>query len=43
MHVRWAIAPGSWADLHQLLGNTPLALALLALAGLSFLAYALIN
>jgi hypothetical protein len=43
MHVRWAIAPGSWADLHQFVGNTPLALALLALAGLSFLAYALIN
>jgi hypothetical protein len=43
MHVRWAIAPGSWADLHQFLGHTPLALALLAAAGLSFLVYALIN
>ena len=43
MHVRWALAPGSWADLHQFLGNTPLALALLAAAGLGFLVYALIN
>jgi hypothetical protein len=43
MHVRWALAPGGWAELHQFLGHTPLALALLALAGLSFLVYALIN
>jgi len=43
MHVRWAIAPGMWADLHQFLGHTQLALALLALAGLSFLVYAMIN
>ena len=43
MHVRWALAPGGWAELHQFLGHTPLALALLAVAGLSFLAYALIN
>ena len=43
MHVRWAIAPGIWADLHQFLGHAPLGLALLALAGLCFLVYALIN
>ena len=43
MHVRWALAPGHWADLHQFLGHTPLAPALLGLAALSFLVYALIN
>ena len=38
-----AAKPGTWHDLHQFLGQTPLALALLAVAGLSFLLYALLN
>jgi hypothetical protein len=43
LHVRWAISPGSWADLHQFFVNTPLSLALLALAALCFVLYALVN
>jgi hypothetical protein len=43
LHVRWAVSPGSWADLHQFLGNIPLAIALLAVAAASFVAYALVN
>jgi len=43
LHVRWAVSPGRWSDLHQFLGNTPLAAALLAVAALSFLAYTLRN
>jgi len=43
LHVRWAVSPGSWSDLHQFLGNTPLAGALLVAAALSFVAYALCN
>ena len=43
LHVRWAVSPGSWADLHQMLSHTPLALALLGVAGVSFLIYAVLN
>jgi hypothetical protein len=43
LHVRWAVSPGTWSDLHQFLGNTPLALALLAVAALCFVVYALLN
>jgi hypothetical protein len=43
LHVRWAVSPGGWADLHQFLGNTPLAAALLAVAVLGLLVYALLN
>jgi hypothetical protein len=43
LHVRWAISPGTWSDLHQFLGNTPLAIALLAVAALCFIVYALLN
>lgn len=39
LHVRWALSP----ELHQLLGHTPLALALLGVAGLCFLLYAALN
>jgi hypothetical protein len=43
LHVRWALSPGSGAALHQILANTPLALALLGVAGVCFLLYALLN
>jgi hypothetical protein len=43
LHVRWAISPGAWSDLHQSLVNTPLAVALLAAAALCFVLYALVN
>ena len=43
LHVRWAVSPGSFVDLHQTLAHTPLALALLGVAGLCFLVYALLN
>jgi hypothetical protein len=43
LHVRWAISPGSGADLHQFLVNTPLSVALLAVAALCFVLYALLN
>jgi hypothetical protein len=43
LHVRWALSPTVWPELHQLLANTPLGLALLGVAGLSFLVYALLN
>ena len=43
MHLRWAVSPGSWAELHQVLAHTPLALALLGVAGVCFLVYAVLN
>jgi hypothetical protein len=44
LHVRWALSPGgAWPELHQLLGHTPLALALLGVAGVCFLVYAVLN
>lgn len=43
MHVRWALAPTIWPELHQLLAHTPLALALLGVAGVCFLVYAALN
>ena len=43
LHVRWAVSPGSFAELHQLLAHTPLALALMGVAGLCLLVYALLN
>lgn len=39
MHIRWSVSPGTWQDLHQFLANTPLAVALLALGALGFLAF----
>lgn len=43
MHVRWAVSPTIWPEFHQLLAHTPLGLALLGVAGLCFLVYALLN
>lgn len=43
LHVRWALSPGAWPELHQMLGQTPLALALLGVAGVCFLVYAVLN
>jgi hypothetical protein len=43
LHVRWALSPGAWPELHHMLGHTPLALALLGVAGVCFLLYALLN
>ena len=43
LHVRWAVSPTIWPELHQLLGQTPLALALLGVAGVCFLVYAALN
>ncbi len=44
LHVRWALSPGAaWPELHQMLGHTPLGLALLGVAGVCFLVYALLN
>ena len=43
LHVRWAISPGTWSDLHQFLASTPLAVALLTAAALCFVLYALVN
>jgi hypothetical protein len=43
LHMPWAVLPSSWQGLHQLLGNTPLAVALLGIALLSFVAYALLD
>jgi hypothetical protein len=43
LHVRWAVSPTIWPELHQMLGHTPLALALLGVAGLCFLVYAALN
>lgn len=43
LHVPWAVFSGSWYGLHQMLGNTPLALALLGVAVLSFLAFVLFD
>jgi hypothetical protein len=40
LKLPWAVFPASWQNLHQFLGNTPLALALLAVAMLSFVALA---
>jgi hypothetical protein len=43
LHVRWALSPGAWPQVHQLLGHIPLGLALLGVAGLCFLVYAVLN
>jgi len=43
LHVRWAVSPGSWAELHQVLANAPLSLALLGVGGVCFLVYAALN
>jgi hypothetical protein len=43
LHVRWAVSPTLWPELHRFLGNTPLTVALLAVAVLSLIAYALRN
>jgi hypothetical protein len=43
LHIPWAVSTGSWYGLHQLLANTSLALALLGVAVLSFLAFALFD
>jgi hypothetical protein len=43
LHLRWAVSPGAWSDLHQFLANTPLAVALLAAAAVSFVVYAVLN
>ena len=43
LHLPWAASPGAWYGVHQLLGNTPLALALLGVVVLSFLAFALFD
>jgi hypothetical protein len=43
LHLRWAVSPRGWAELHQVLANTPLALALLGVAGVCFLVYAVLN
>jgi hypothetical protein len=43
LHVRWAVSPGRWAELHQVLAHTPLSLTLLGVAGVSFLVYAVLN
>ena len=43
MHVRWAVSPTALPELHQFLAHMPLALALLGVAGICFLVYALLN
>src|SRR5262249_47589748 len=43
LHIRWAVSPGNWADLHQVLAHAPLSLALLGVAGVCFLIYAALN
>jgi len=43
LHVRWAFSPGAWPELHHILAQTPLGLALLGVAGVCFLVYALLN
>jgi hypothetical protein len=43
LHIRWAISPGSWAELHQMLAHAPLSLSLLGVAGVCFLLYAVLN
>ena len=43
VQLRWAVSPTIWPELHQLLSHTPLALALLGVAGVCFLFYALLN
>jgi hypothetical protein len=43
LQLRWAVSPGGWAELHQVLAHTPLALALLGVAGVCFLVYAVLN
>jgi hypothetical protein len=39
LHMRWSVFPDSGSGLHQLLGTTPLAVALLGLGVLGFLAF----
>ena len=39
LHIRWSVFPDSWYGLHQLLGNTPLAVALLGVGVLGFIAF----
>jgi len=43
MHVRWALSPSVWSELHHVLGQTPLTLALLGVAGVCFLVHAALN
>jgi hypothetical protein len=39
LHIPWAVSPGSWYGLYQWLANTPLALALLTVGVLGFVAF----
>jgi hypothetical protein len=43
LHIPWAVSPGSWYGFYQFLGNTPLAVALLGVGVLSFIAFALLD
>lgn len=43
MHIRWAVSPGNWADLHQMLAHAPLSLALIGVGGVCFLVHAALN